>query len=103
MRLHPLHRIEYGYGSVQHAQGALDFYGEVDMPGRVDNVNAMLAPFAGRGGRGDCDAALPFLIPVIHDGRAVVPSPIYGPTGVIQYPLGRRRLPASIWAMIRYF
>src|SRR6202008_1676318 len=44
----------------------LDLDGEVDVPGRVDDVEALLPPECGRRGRRDGDAALLLLLHQIH-------------------------------------
>ena len=36
--------------TIEHAQAAFDFDGEVDVSRRIDNVNAVIVPEAGRGG-----------------------------------------------------
>ena len=52
LRLDAGDRVEHGDGAVEHAQRALDLDGEVDVAGRVDDVDAVVAPAAGgRGGR----------------------------------------------------
>ena len=58
---------------------ALDFDREVDVAGRVDDVDAVVGeglvdrlPEAGGRSRGDRDAALLLLLHVVHGGRAVV-------------------------------
>ena len=101
LRLHAGHRIEQRYRAVEHAQGALDFDGEVHVPGRVDDVDAVLGeglvhplPEAGGRGRRDRDAAFLFLLHVIHDGRAVMDlADLVRHARVEKDALGRRRLP----------
>ena len=44
LRLDAVHPVEDGDRAVQHAQRALDLDGEVDVPGRVDDVDAVLLP-----------------------------------------------------------
>jgi len=56
-------RVEHGDRAVEHAQRALDFSGEVDVARRVDDVDAVIAPEAGRRGGRDGDV------------RALVPAP----------------------------
>src|SRR6185369_5010263 len=57
LRLDAADRAEYGACAVEHSQRTFDFDREVDVSGRVDDVDAMVAPEArGRGGR-DRDAA----------------------------------------------
>jgi hypothetical protein len=70
--LHPAHRAENGDDAVQHAQGALDLDGEVNVTGGIDDVQAGVVPEAGGGGGGYGYAALLFLLHPVHDGRAVM-------------------------------
>ena len=85
---------------VEHAQRALHLDGEVDVPGRVDDVDAVLGeglvhplPEAGGGGGGDGDAALLLLLHVVHHGRAVVDlADLVRDAGVEKDALGRGRL-----------
>ncbi len=78
---------------VEHAQRALDLDGEVDVPGRVDDVDAVVLPLRGGGGRGDRDAALLLLFHPIHRGGAVVDlADLVGAPRVVEDALGRGRL-----------
>src|SRR5580704_14990382 len=97
LRLHARHRAVDGDGRIEHAQAALDFDGEVHVPRRIDDVDAMLGKAlvhslpeaSGRRG-GDGDAALLFLLHVIHHGRAVVHlADLVRDAGVKQNTLGR--------------
>ena len=100
LRLHAGHGAEHGTGAVEHAQAPLDFDREVDVAGRVDDVDAMLGemvvhplPEAGSGRGGDRDPALLLLLHVVHDGGAVVHlADLVRDTGVEKDALGRRRL-----------
>ena len=93
LRLDPRDRIKDGDGAVEHAQAALDLDREIDMAGRVDDVDAVIVPKAGRRGRGDRNAALLLLRHPIHRGGALVHfADFVGPPGVIENPLGRRGL-----------
>jgi hypothetical protein len=86
-------RVEQRDGAVEHAQRALHLNGEVHVAGRVDDVDAVVAPEGGRGGRGDRDAALLLLLHPVHDGRALVDlTHLVGAAGVEEDALGRRRL-----------
>jgi hypothetical protein len=38
LRLNTSHAVKYRHGPVEHAQRTLDFHGEVDVSGRVDDV-----------------------------------------------------------------
>ena len=72
---------------------AFDFDREVDVAGRVDNVDPMIVPEAGRRRRGDRDAAFLFLLHPVHRRGAFVHfADLVGFAGVIENALGRRRL-----------
>ena len=72
LRLHAGDRVEQRDGAVEHAQRALHLDGEVHVAGRVDDVDAVVVPLGGGGGRGDRDAALLLLLHPVHGGRALV-------------------------------
>ncbi len=93
LRLDAGHGVEQGDGAVEHAQRALDLDGEVHVPGRVDDVDATVAPEAGGGGRRDRDAALLLLHHPVHRRGALVHlTHLVGAAGVVEDPLGGRRL-----------
>ena len=97
LRLDPLDGREHDDGAVEHAERPLDLGGEVDVAGRVDDVDrdrlACVLPVAGDRRGDDRDPALALLLEVV--GRRValvdVPHPV-DLAGVVQDPLGRRRL-----------
>ena len=90
LRLDARHGVEHRDRAVEHAQRALHFDGEVDVARRVDDVDAVIAPEAGRRGRGDGDAALLLLLHPVHDGGAFVHfADLVRDAGVEQDPLGR--------------
>ncbi len=105
LRFHAALRREDTYRAVQHAQRTLDFHREVDVTGRIDNIDTMLQcaflrlevvvqrPVAcGRGGC-DRDTALLFLLHPVHGSSAVVCiTDLVVDTGVIEDPLRERRL-----------
>jgi hypothetical protein len=101
LRLDPGHGVVHHAGAVEHAQAALDLDGEVDVPRRVDDVDAVLGigevhslPEAGRGRGGDGDAALLLLLHPVHGGGAVVDlADLVVHAGVEEDALGRGRLP----------
>ena len=70
--LHAGHGVEDGDGAVEDAQRALHLDGEVDVARGVDDVDPVVAPRAGGGGRGDGDAALLLLDHPVHGGGAFV-------------------------------
>jgi hypothetical protein len=93
LRLDAGHRVEHGDGAVEHAQRPLDFRREVDVAGRVDDVDAVLPPEAGRRSRRNRDSALLFLLHPVHDGRAFVHfADLVRDPGIEQDAFGRRRL-----------
>ena len=85
--------VEHRDGAVEHAQRALDLDGEVDVAGRVDDVDAVVVPEAGGGGRRDGDAALLLLHHPVHGGAALVDlTDLVVLAGVVEDALGRRGL-----------
>ena len=91
--LDPGDGVEDGDRAVEHAQAALDLDREVDVAGRVDDVDPVVLPLAGGGGGGDRDAALLLLLHPVHHRSALVDlAHLVGAAGVIEDALGRRRL-----------
>ncbi len=79
--------------AVEDPQRALHLDGEVHVPRRVDDVDAMVPPERGRRRGRDRDAALLLLDHVVHDRAALVHlTDLVGLAGVVQDPLGRRGL-----------
>src|SRR6185312_5422686 len=72
LRLHAMHGIKHGDGAVEHAQRSFDLGGEVHVAGRINDVDADIAPGAGGGGGGDGDAALLLLLHPVHGRSAFV-------------------------------
>ncbi len=77
LRLHTADCIVDHAGAIKHPHGALHFDGEINMPRRVDDVDAVFRiipghalPEAGRGGGGDGDATLLLLLHPVHGGGA---------------------------------
>jgi hypothetical protein len=63
------------------------------VPWRVYDIDPMIAPVTSRRRGSDRDAPFLFLRHPIHGRGAVVYFPdAMGPSGIEQYPLGRRRL-----------
>ena len=85
--------VEDGDRAVEHAQAALDLDREVDVAGRVDDVDPVVLPLAGGRGGGDRDPALLLLLHPVHDRGALVDlAHLVGAAGVVEDALGRRRL-----------
>ncbi len=79
LRLHACNGVIDHARAVEHPHRTLDLDGEIDVPRRVDDVDAVLGevlvhplPEAGRRGRGDRDAALALLLHPVHDRCTVV-------------------------------
>ena len=93
LRLDPGDAVEHRDRAVEHAQRALHLDGEVDVPGRVDDVDGVVVPLAGRRGGGDGDAALLLLLHPVHRRGALVDlTDLVVDAGVVEDPLGRRGL-----------
>ncbi len=93
LRLDAGDRVEHRDRAVEDAQDSLDLDGEVDVAGRVDDVDLAVVPLRGGGGRGDRDATLLLLDHVVHHRGAFVHlADLVGATGVVEDPLGRRGL-----------
>jgi hypothetical protein len=93
LRFDPCDAAENADRAVEHAQRPLDFSGEVDVPGRVDNVDLVLVPGGGGGRRGDRDSALTlFGHPVHGRGPFVDLAHAMFFAGVEEDAFGRRRL-----------
>src|ERR1035441_7640158 len=91
--LHAGDGVEQGDRAVEHAQRALDLDREVHVPGRVDDVDAVVLPLGGGGRGGDRDATLLLLLHPVHDRRALVDlADLVGAPGVVEDALRRRRL-----------
>ena len=94
--LHAGHGAEHQHGPVQHAEAPLHFDGEIDVAGRVDQVDRGIAPLDLRGGAGDGDAAFLFQLHVVHRGAAatLVVDFLHAvdPAGVVQDALAERGL-----------
>ena len=85
--------VEHGDGTVEHAQRTLDLDGEVDVAGRVDDVDGVVLPHAGGGRGGDGDPPLLLLLHPVHGGAALVDlADLVVAPGVVEDPLGGRGL-----------
>src|SRR5690606_41437357 len=82
--------VDAGDGTVEHAEVALYLDGEVDVAGRIDDVDRVVVPVDCGGGGRDRDATLLLLLHPVHRGGAVVGfADLVVDTGVVQDPLGR--------------
>ena len=93
LRLHAGNAVEDDDRAVEHAQAALDLDREIHVAGRVDQVDAMVLPEAGRGGGGDGDPPLLLLLHPVHRRGALVHlADLVDLLGVEEDPLGHGRL-----------
>src|SRR6056297_2093864 len=106
LRLDPGVAVEKRDRAVEDRERALNLDGEIDVPRRVDDVEAELRvrrafgggvvltlPEGRRGRRGDRDATLLLLLHPVHRGGAIVDfADLVGAAGVEKDALGRRRL-----------
>ena len=91
--LHAGDGVEYGHGTIKHAQGAFHFDGEVDVAGGVDDVDLVFKPETSRRGGSDGDAAFLLLFHPVHRGAALVGFADFMVfAGVVQDAFGRRGL-----------
>ena len=102
LRLHAGNRAENGNGTVEHAQGTLDFRREVHVTGSVDNVQAVRnfrertvgdrPPAGNRGGRNRDPAFLFLFHPVRRRGAFVHFARLVNDAGVEKNAFRSRRL-----------
>ena len=95
LALHAADGAQHQHGSVEHAQRAFDFDGEVHVARRVDQVDGVVTPLHLRRGGGDGDALLAFQFHVVHRGSTVAAFDLVhhvNAAGVKQDPLRERRL-----------
>src|SRR5712691_1034427 len=98
LRLAAAHGIQHGHRTVEDAQAALHFDGEVHVSRGVDDVDAVLlieaGPESGRRGRRNRDAALLLLLHPVHRGRTFVHlTQLVGAARIVKDTLGRSRFP----------
>ena len=89
LRLYAALGAKNGYRTVQHAQGTLYLYREINMSRGVDDIDAVALPIGGRGGGGDGDTTLLLLLHPVHGGAAVMGlTQLVVNTRVVQDTLG---------------
>src|SRR3954452_17023813 len=85
--------VEHDHRAVEHAEASLHLHGEVHVPGRIDDVDAVVVPEAGGCRGGDRDAALLLLGHPVHGGRALMDlTELVDLLRVEEDPLGDGRL-----------
>ena len=93
LRFDALVGVEHAYRAVEHAQRTLDLDGEIDVAGRVDDVQPLAVPQRSGRGRRNGDAALLLLLHPVHGRGAVMDfADLMALAGVVEDALGRRRL-----------
>jgi hypothetical protein len=100
LRFNATDRTEHRYRTVKYAQAAFDFDREIDMSGRIDNVDAVLfellvhaLPETGGSSGRNSDTAFLLLLHPVHDGSAVMNfTYLVRNTGVKKDALCRRGL-----------
>ena len=86
-------RVEQRDGAIEDTKRTLDLDREVDVTGRIDDVDHVTVPRTGRCGGRDRDTAFLFLFHPVHDGRAFMDlTHLVGASRVVENPLGRRGL-----------
>src|SRR5207253_1141197 len=91
--LNPLLGVENHDAAVQHAQRAFDLRSEIDVAGRVDEVDGAIAPGERNAGAIDGDAAFLLLLVVVGlSGAGVDGAQAVRGGGVIEDVLGGRGL-----------
>ena len=94
LRLHAVNRVKHRDCAVEHAQRTLDFRREIDVAGRINNIDANVAPGAGRRRGRNRNAALLLLLHPVHGRSAFVHlSDAVRPSRIKQDPLRRSGLP----------
>ena len=93
LRLHAGDRVEHRHGAVEHTERPLHLGREIHVARRVDDVDPVLAPEAGRRGGGNGDPPLLLLRHPVHDRGAVVNlTDLVRDPRVEEDPLGGGRL-----------
>src|SRR4029079_16711816 len=93
LRLDAGHAVEDDHRAIEHPETPLDLDGEVHVPGRIDDVDAMVAPERGRRGGGDRDASFLLLGHPVHGRGAFVDlTDLVDLLRVEEDPLGDGRL-----------
>ena len=92
--LYAVHRVEYRNRAVEHAKRAFHLSREIHVAGRINNVDANIAPGTRRRRGGNRDAALLLLLHPVHRRSAFVDlADAVRPARIEQDALGRRGLP----------
>ncbi len=74
LSLHAANGAEHEDRPVKHAEAALDFDSEIDVAGRIDEIDVEAIPLHGGSSTGDGDSALALQLHVVH--RRAAPPPL---------------------------
>ena len=66
LRLNTALCAQNGYRAVKHAERTLNFNGEVNVSGSVDNIDTMVFPEASSSSGGDCNTSFLLLLHPVH-------------------------------------
>ena len=92
LRLNTAFGTEYRYGTVQNSERTLNLDREVNVSGRVYDVDSVSFPETSGGSGGNCDTSLLLLLHPVHGGRAVMGfAKLVCLTGVIKNSFGGSR------------
>ena len=92
--LHPAHGTKDGNRPVEHSHGTFHLDRKVHVTGRINKIDGVILPDAGRGRGRDRDAALALLLHPVHGGRALVDlADLVAAPRIVQDALAGRRLP----------
>ena len=70
--LHPAHGAKDGNHAIQHPHRTLNFDGEIDVTGGVNNIDLVISPARGNSGSGNRNASLPLLFHPVGNGGTFV-------------------------------
>ena len=83
---------EQSYCTIEDAEAPLHFDSEIDVTGRINNIDTLIAPETGCSGRRDRDSALLLLDHPIHRRCAFMHfADLVVDPGVVEHTLGRGR------------
>ncbi len=94
LRLHAADRAKDEDRAIEDAQAALNFNGEVDVTGSIDQIDLVIFPLHRGAGAGDRDAALALEVHEVHGGAIAAAFDVFDlvdPAGIKQNPLAQGR------------
>ena len=92
LRLNPADSAQDQHRAIDHPNGSHHLGAEIDVTGRVDQVDAVIAPVARCGGRGDGDPTFALLRQIVELGIPIIDAArTMNAAGVVENRLGRGR------------